>query len=220
MNGQPVHQIVAMALVFALTACVDEQTLRPDSASIRVADEPGHRRGILECEEDRPCGAPWRSTVDILQAPVSANDVAIQFLKVGADGRQWPLPNGSALAPGEKFAIRIEANRDAHVYLWHRDPQGRLTELLGTSGLLGSRDCGRSNRLRAGQLVELPAPGAHYTLDARTGTERIQPFVTPHPLCGSGDLQSGWLRAGIESDCPVASGRCGEIFVIHHLKST
>lgn len=219
MNGRPFHQRVAMMLVIALPACVSEQPLRPDPALAPVAVEPGQRRGIIECEADRPCGALARSDVDTVPAPVSANDVAIHFLKVGADGRQWPLPNGSALAPGEKFAIHIEARRDVHVYLWHRDPQGRLTELLGASGVLGSHDCSRSNRLRTDQLVELPAPGAHYTLDANAGTERIHPFVSPSPLCRSGDPQSEWLLTGIGSNCSDASGRCGEVFVIHHLKS-
>ncbi len=219
MPGRLHCQMVAMMLVIALAGCVSKQSLRLDPASAPVSVEPGPRRGIIECETDRPCGAPARFSVETRPAPVSANDVAIQFLKVGAEGQRWPLPNGSALAPGEKFAIRIETDRDAHVYLWHRDPQGRFTELLGASRALGLRDCTRSNWVRVGQLVDLPAPGAHYVLDASTGTERIQPFVSPSPLCGTDELPPGWLSASAGSDCSDAGGRCGEMFVIHHLRS-
>lgn len=220
MHGPPAYQIVAMILAMALSACVSKQALRREPALAQIAVEPGQRRGIIECEADHPCGALASAGVDTVPTPVSANDVAVRFLKVDANGRRWALPNESALAAGEKFAIHIEARRDAHVYLWHRDPQGRLTELLGPSGVLGSRDCSRSNRLRAGQLVQLPAPGAHYTMDAGSGTERIQPYVSPSPLCGPGNPQTRSLRADIGSDCSEASGHCGKVFLIHHLMST
>lgn len=94
MNGQPVRQpvrqIVVMMLSIALPACVDEQTARLDSVSAPAVIEPGRRRGIIECEEDHPCGTPPSSAIDDLSAPVSANDVTarIPALKERS-GEEW-----------------------------------------------------------------------------------------------------------------------------------
>lgn len=216
---------LSLSVAAALSACAHDPPVRPAQAHTgpQAAGAPhaDGRRGIIECREDEACGSPAAPDVPGTLVPVRADDVNIRFLRVGADGQQRVLENGSALPPGAAFTILIQARRDANLYLWHADPQGRLVELVGASGALGARDCARANRLRAGQTVQLPAAGAHYTLDRRAGAERIYPVLSAAPLCGAnGTAVGGWLRAGTGPDCSGRAGTCGEVFVINRLTRT
>ncbi|ESQ10895.1 MAG TPA: DUF4384 domain-containing protein [Chromatiaceae bacterium] len=216
-----IHRLVVRllfgSLVVVLSACAQTRPPNPMPVPASILLEPGRPRGIIECRTDQPCGVSATAADDSLDAPLSTRDVTIEFLHVDADGRRRPLAQGSALATGEAFAVRISAHRDAHVYLWHQDPLNRITELVSASGALGSTHCRWSNLLRAGQIVELPAPGAHYTLDAVAGTERIQPIVSATPLCVA-SRHEGELRAmDFGFDCSSARGQCGEVFRIVHL---
>lgn len=222
MKDQPVQRITTpMILLFALCGCVSEPSLRSAVGPATTVLDPELPRGIIECETDRPCGTPARSDSqsDLAPAPVSANDIAFHFFEVDMDGQRRRLSTGGTLAPGKKLVIRIEARRDAYVYLWHSDHQRRSTELLGASKAVGSDVCSRSNRVWAGQVIELPVSAAYPSLDRMIGTERIQPLVSLRPVCSRGDLQAGWSHTGIEADCSDVDSYCGKVFVIHRTTS-
>lgn len=212
----PVSPLSLVAAAAVLSACAQEPVVRPSPAPAAAA-RVGGSRGIIECPEDHACGVSTGSAGQTPAVPVRADDVTIRYLRPGADGGRRELQNGSTLAPGEVFTILIEARRDAYVYLWHTDPRGRLVELVGASGALGSRDCAWANRLHAGQTVQLPAAGEHYTLDRSAGVERIYPVISAAPLCGANRTVRDGPPVGAGAHCSAGAGACGEVFVIHHL---
>lgn len=207
------------------------------------APRPGTTRGTVDCRHSRDCGtpsapAPDRSarlrvagedqalrtvrggaTAGLAAAAGGDPEVEIEVARIGSDGRRSRLASGSALAPGERFAVFIRAREDAHVYLWHQAPDGRLQELIASAAPRATRGCAESNLLRAGEILQLPYMGGYYSLDSSRGSERFSPVVSRTPRCGGGAVAADALRkTGGGADCAEDPGRCPGTFVIRRVE--
>ena len=174
-----------------------------------VADDapaPGGDRGVVACDEDQPCYAE----------PVSLgpDDLTLEFLRVALDGSMAPLKNGALLRTGARFTILVYAARSAHVYLFHRDPVGRVDELVRASGVVAGRDCTHYNRLSAGQAIQLPEVGEYYSLRGSVGVERVQPVISPVPLCDADARAASFV--GNPAHCAGSGAVCLPAFSIRH----
>jgi hypothetical protein len=78
------------------------------------------------------------------------------------------------LKSGDRLQFYVVAARDAHGYIVHLLPDGRLDTLFPKGGT--------SATLVAGRQHYLPARSSWFTLDGPTGRDRIILLVSPEPL--------------------------------------
>lgn len=208
-----IWRYVSLAVMFALSGCQSgsngitdspqagesEQNLSQPQASLGV------NRGVVACDDDGPC-YPTPS--------VDAKDVEIAFVAV-VDGRlDRVLHSGETLNSGERFTILVRAIRDTHFYLFHADPTGGVAELSMSGGRKQAPDCQESNLLSAGQTLQLPAPGEHFSLYGPAGNEQLIAVVAHDPLC---DAQQPSAKAGDPARYCALPGVSCTTFVIQHL---
>lgn len=181
--------------------------MRTTRAGGHEALGPGGDRGVVACAEDQPCyAAPAR---------LARDDVIVEFQRVADDGSMAPLRNGELLRTGERFTIFVRTARPAHVYLFHREPTGRVVELIAASGVVAGRDCTQWNRMTPGQVLQLPKEGEHFSLRGAGGVERVQPVISSLPLC-DGDALATSLAAS-SAGCSDQKLVCLPVFTIGHL---
>lgn len=102
-------------------------------------------------------------------------------------GGEHPLEVGTDLHTGERFAVEVEVDRPAHVYVLQRTEQGTITIVAATEQAAPARPGGRQR---------LPAGGSWFQLDSRVGTEQLMIVASAEPLSESGVRK--WALAGAQ----------------------
>lgn len=200
-------------VVLAIAGCAAVDQAADSTPSERVADlRVGALRGYQICADDHDCGDQRFSQQAPGSAPTADLDVRLLRGSAGPNGPALAIP--ALMGPGDAFAFWLSTQRGGHVYLWHLAPSGELTELVSRYRPGGSGDCRLSNRLAPGEILLLPAPGEHFSLDDSPGTEQFFPIIGSAPLCSGIALQTIGTAARAPADCADPRVRCAAPLVI------
>lgn len=123
--------------------------------------------GWLLCLVAAGCGASAQSAKRSEPAYLT-----LLLYNLGANGKGLtPVAPGGTLRSGERYAVRVEADRPAYLHLWQKSGAQAPVPLLTTPLPLEPR-----------RALHLPEEGKEYALDQTSGLEQIFVLVAAAPL--------------------------------------
>ncbi len=106
-------------------------------------------------------------------------NIKAEFYDVSV-GQVLPLTDESVLSAGDSFRLRLQAEGDGYLYVYHYDSAGQLTVLFPMS-LQGSGVADHKNPVSKGKEITLPPNNSAYLLNDNAGAERIVVINTRKP---------------------------------------
>ena len=103
-----------------------------------------------------------------------ATSLTYKILVLEPNGSERVVDEKTAFRIGQMFRLRVEADTDVYLYVFHEDPKGKQSILLPDR-----YDDGRVPMLRRGEVKDIPDDGTYFEFVAPAGTERLKVFATP-----------------------------------------